>query len=115
MEGLTYEYVAEHMAEEYEARKADKLNYRYPGRGESYQDVFLRLEPVMMEMLRQRAPLLIIGHQAILRYVRVCEACRYTWYSLSGHAWMISQRWLAFGASSCVAQLPVTHLLAVRT
>eukprot|EP00611_Tribonema_gayanum_P026782 TRINITY_DN6463_c0_g1_i2.p1 TRINITY_DN6463_c0_g1~~TRINITY_DN6463_c0_g1_i2.p1 ORF type:complete len:552 (-),score=217.16 TRINITY_DN6463_c0_g1_i2:103-1758(-) len=67
MEGLTYEYVAQHMAGEYEARKTDKLNYRYPGRGESYQDVFIRLEPVMFEMLRCRTPLLIIGHQAILR------------------------------------------------
>lgn len=39
---------------------------RYP-RGESYQDVFLRLEPVIFEMLRQTQPLLIVGHQAILR------------------------------------------------
>ena len=68
-EGMTYEWVAEHMAEEYEARRQDKLNYRYPGRGESYQDVIQRLEPVTMEMLRCRTPLLIIGHQAILRSV----------------------------------------------
>lgn len=66
LDGLTYEYVAENMPAEYEARKADKLKYRYP-RGESYVDVFSRLEPVLFEMLRQRSPLLIIGHQAILR------------------------------------------------
>lgn len=39
---------------------------RYPG-GESYQDLFTRLEPVLFEMLRQRSPLLVVGHQAILR------------------------------------------------
>ncbi|CAM9694019.1 unnamed protein product [Ectocarpus sp. 4 AP-2014] len=39
---------------------------RYPG-GESYQDLFLRLEPVIFEMLRERSPLLVVGHQAILR------------------------------------------------
>ncbi|CAM9113009.1 unnamed protein product [Phaeothamnion confervicola] len=66
MDGLTYEYVAENMPAEYEARKTDKLKYRYP-RGESYEDVFTRLEPVLFEMLRQRSPLLIVGHQAILR------------------------------------------------
>lgn len=40
--------------------------HRYPG-GESYQDLFLRLEPVIFEMLRERSPLLVVGHQAILR------------------------------------------------
>lgn len=39
---------------------------RYPG-GESYQDLFARLEPVLFEMLRERSPLLVVGHQAILR------------------------------------------------
>lgn len=40
--------------------------HRYP-RGESYQDLFLRLEPLIFEMLRQTGPLLVVGHQAILR------------------------------------------------
>eukprot|EP00752_Nemacystus_decipiens_P014769 g13148.t1 len=66
MDSLTYEYVAENMPVEYEARQKDKLRYRYPG-GESYQDLFLRLEPVIFEMLRERSPLLVVGHQAILR------------------------------------------------
>lgn len=66
MDGLTYEEFAEAYPDHYEARKNDKLGYRYP-RGESYLDVFQRLEPVIFEMLRQRGPLLIIGHQAILR------------------------------------------------
>ncbi|CAM9704661.1 unnamed protein product, partial [Discosporangium mesarthrocarpum] len=66
MDGLTYEHVAETMPEEYEARKNNKLKYRYPC-GESYEDVFTRVEHVLFEMLRHRTPLLIVGHQAILR------------------------------------------------
>lgn len=65
-DGLTYEQVAQQLPDEYKKRKEDKYNYRYP-RGESYQDVFLRLEPIIFEMMRQQSPLLIVGHQAILR------------------------------------------------
>ncbi|PPQ63923.1 hypothetical protein CVT24_010321 [Panaeolus cyanescens] len=46
-------------------RDEDKFNYRYRG-GESYRDVVVRLEPVIMELERQEN-ILIIGHQAILR------------------------------------------------
>lgn len=46
-------------------RDDDKFNYRYRG-GESYRDVVVRLEPVIMELERQEN-ILIIGHQAILR------------------------------------------------
>lgn len=38
--------VLEQFPDEYRKRKEDKYGYRYP-RGESYQDVFLRLEPVI--------------------------------------------------------------------
>jgi broad specificity phosphatase PhoE len=65
-DGMTYEEVASDMPAEYVRRSQDKLNYRYP-RGESYQDVIHRLEPVITELLRQREPLLIVAHQAILR------------------------------------------------
>lgn len=47
--------------EDYESRDEDKFNYRYRG-GESYRDVVVRLEPVIMELERQR-DILIIGHQ----------------------------------------------------
>ena len=67
-DGLTYQQVLEQFPDEYCKRKEDKYGYRYP-RGESYQDVFLRLEPVIFEMLRTTTPLLIVGHQAILRIV----------------------------------------------
>jgi broad specificity phosphatase PhoE len=65
-DGMTYAEIAEVMPHEYEARSGDKFRYRYP-RGESYQDVIQRLEPVIFELERERAPLLMVGHQAVLR------------------------------------------------
>ncbi|KAG5603094.1 hypothetical protein H5410_034464 [Solanum commersonii] len=50
----------------YRSRKKDKLRYRYP-RGESYLDVIQRLEPVIIELERQRAPVVVVSHQAVLR------------------------------------------------
>jgi len=44
----------------------DKLNYRYP-RGESYMDLISRIEPVLYEIERSVDPVIVIGHQAILR------------------------------------------------
>src|SRR6185437_6409309 len=65
-DGMTYAEIARLMPHEYEGRSTDKFRYRYP-RGESYQDVIQRLEPVIFELERERAPVLIIGHQAVLR------------------------------------------------
>ncbi|CAM9681570.1 unnamed protein product [Chrysoparadoxa australica] len=65
-DGMSYEDVKKKFPEEFAAREKDKLNYRY-GRGESYLDIISRLEPVIFEMERQKAPLLIVAHQAVLR------------------------------------------------
>jgi broad specificity phosphatase PhoE/predicted kinase len=65
-DGMTYAEIADAMPAEYAARAADKFRYRYP-RGESYQEVIQRLEPVIFELERERAPVLVIGHQAVLR------------------------------------------------
>ncbi|KAJ0979381.1 hypothetical protein J5N97_014855 [Dioscorea zingiberensis] len=65
-DGMSYEEIKRNMPEEYESRKKDKLRYRYP-RGESYLDVIQRLEPVIIELERQRAPVVVISHQAVLR------------------------------------------------
>jgi broad specificity phosphatase PhoE/predicted kinase len=65
-DGMTYAEIATSMRHEYDARQVDKFRYRYP-RGESYQDVIQRLEPVIFELERERAPVLVIGHQAVLR------------------------------------------------
>jgi broad specificity phosphatase PhoE/predicted kinase len=65
-DGMTYAEIAENLPQEFAARAADKLRYRYP-RGESYQDVIQRLEPIILEIEREQSPILIIGHQAVLR------------------------------------------------
>ena len=68
-EGLTYAYMEENMPEEWKARQDDKLRYRYP-RGESYEDVVVRLEPVIIELERRdEKALLIVAHQAVLRAI----------------------------------------------
>jgi broad specificity phosphatase PhoE/predicted kinase len=65
-DGMTYAEIKDEMPEEFSARARDKFRYRYP-RGESYADVIQRLEPVIVELERQRAPVLIVAHQAVLR------------------------------------------------
>ncbi|CAM0872720.1 unnamed protein product [Alopecurus aequalis] len=65
-DGMTYDEVKKNKPEDYESRRKDKLRYRYP-RGESYLDVIQRLEPVIIELERQRSPVVVIAHQAVLR------------------------------------------------
>ncbi|MDP2435074.1 MAG: 6-phosphofructo-2-kinase/fructose-2,6-bisphosphatase [archaeon] len=65
-DGLTYDEVEIKFPDEFTHRSNNKLGYRYP-RGESYIDVIQRLEPVIFELERQRNPVLVIGHQAVLR------------------------------------------------
>jgi broad specificity phosphatase PhoE len=65
-DGLTYEEIKQRMPDEFASRAFNKFRYRYP-RGESYADVIQRLEPVIVELEGLRSPVLIIGHQAVLR------------------------------------------------
>eukprot|EP00898_Chlorokybus_atmophyticus_P008100 jgi/Chlat1/8291/Chrsp78S07733 len=65
-DGMTYEEIKQQFPEEYAERKKDKLRYRYPC-GESYLDVIQRLEPVIIELERQRSPVVVIAHQAVIR------------------------------------------------
>ncbi|HVW27178.1 MAG TPA: 6-phosphofructo-2-kinase/fructose-2,6-bisphosphatase [Polyangiaceae bacterium] len=65
-DGMTYLEIKAGMPDEFAARAADKFRYRYP-RGESYYDVIQRLEPVIVELERQRSPVLVIAHRAVLR------------------------------------------------
>jgi 6-phosphofructo-2-kinase/fructose-2,6-biphosphatase len=51
---------------EYSERQRNKLTWRYP-RGESYMDVLHRLEPVIHELERQRRPVVVVAHRAVLR------------------------------------------------
>ncbi len=65
-DGMTYKEIEKRMPAEFSARAADKLGYRYP-QGESYEDVIRRLDPVIIELERQRDPVLVVAHQAVLR------------------------------------------------
>ena len=65
-DGLSYKQIQVTFPEEFRQREQNKLTYRYP-RGESYLDVISRLEQVIYELERVRKPLVIIGHQAVLR------------------------------------------------
>ncbi|PNW72565.1 hypothetical protein CHLRE_16g691888v5 [Chlamydomonas reinhardtii] len=67
-DGMTYEGIADKYPDEAAARKRDKLRYRYPA-GESYMDVIQRVEPVIIELERERETVVVVAHQAVLRAV----------------------------------------------
>ncbi|CAG2108496.1 unnamed protein product [Medioppia subpectinata] len=64
-EEMTYEEIQTKYPDEFALRDQDKFHYRYP-KGESYEDLVARLEPVIMELERQEN-VLVVGHQAVLR------------------------------------------------
>uniref|UniRef100_A0A3Q4N8F9 6-phosphofructo-2-kinase/fructose-2,6-biphosphatase 4a n=1 Tax=Neolamprologus brichardi TaxID=32507 RepID=A0A3Q4N8F9_NEOBR len=64
-EELMYEEIQKNYPLEFALRDQDKYRYRYP-KGESYEDLVQRLEPVIMELERQEN-VLVICHQAVLR------------------------------------------------
>ncbi|XP_047669969.1 6-phosphofructo-2-kinase/fructose-2,6-bisphosphatase 4b isoform X2 [Tachysurus fulvidraco] len=64
-EEMMYEEIQEHYPLEFALRDRDKFRYRYP-KGESYEDLVQRLEPVIMELERQEN-VLVICHQAVMR------------------------------------------------
>uniref|UniRef100_A0A3Q3WGA9 6-phosphofructo-2-kinase domain-containing protein n=1 Tax=Mola mola TaxID=94237 RepID=A0A3Q3WGA9_MOLML len=64
-EEMTYEEIQENCPEEFALRDQNKYRYRYP-KGESYEDLVQRLEPVIMELERQEN-VLVICHQAVMR------------------------------------------------
>ncbi|KIV98109.1 hypothetical protein, variant 5 [Exophiala mesophila] len=62
-DGMTYQEIADKYPEDFQARDDDKYNYRYRG-GESYRDVVIRLEPIIMELERSEN-IIIITYVAI--------------------------------------------------
>ncbi|KAH7026750.1 6-phosphofructo-2-kinase-domain-containing protein [Linnemannia elongata] len=73
-DGMTYEEIEVRYQKTWRSamtckQNEDKFNYRYRG-GESYRDVVLRLEPVIMELERQRH-ILIIGHRLFCVHLRL--------------------------------------------
>jgi len=66
--GMSLERLRVDFPEVLEKRQKDKLRFRYPGAGgESYIDVIGRLEPVIIELERQRSNILVISHLAVQR------------------------------------------------
>ncbi|KAI9881405.1 MAG: hypothetical protein M1830_003412 [Pleopsidium flavum] len=63
--------------EEVAKHEADPYHHRYP-RAESYHDLAVRLEPIILELEREHNDLLIIAHESVLRvlygYLMACNA-----------------------------------------
>jgi 6-phosphofructo-2-kinase/fructose-2,6-biphosphatase 2 len=79
---MTYQQIKDEFPEDFAARDEDKYNYRYRG-GESYRDVVIRLEPIIMELERTE-DILIVTHQAVLR----CIFAYFTEKDQSESPWM---------------------------
>ncbi|OBZ87846.1 Fructose-2,6-bisphosphatase [Choanephora cucurbitarum] len=75
-DGMTYDEIAAKYPDDFARRDEDKFNYRYRG-GESYRDLVLRLEPVIMDLERHEN-ILIISHQATIR-------CMYAYFMGLSH------------------------------
>jgi 6-phosphofructo-2-kinase/fructose-2,6-biphosphatase 2 len=67
-ENLTYNDVKTIYPYIYTERNKDKYNYRYP-KGESYNDLLIRLKPVFDIINNTKKTIFIVAHQAILRII----------------------------------------------
>lgn len=68
MEGMTYDEIKERFPDEYESRRKEKLQYRYPGPGgEGYLDVINRLRTVIVEAERTTDHVLLVTHRSVAR------------------------------------------------
>lgn len=74
--GLTIKEIQARLPVQYNAYCKDPYHHRFQ-RGESYQDVAMRLEPLILEMERHWGDLLIIAHESVLRvlygYLMACS------------------------------------------
>lgn len=65
-DALSYSEISTRFPLVSEARKRDKLRYRYP-QGESYEDLIRRVEPIILMIEHRQDPILVVAHQAVLR------------------------------------------------
>ncbi|OMJ24593.1 6-phosphofructo-2-kinase/fructose-2,6-bisphosphatase 2 [Smittium culicis] len=112
-DGLSYADVKERYPEEYATRKENKFEFRYHG-GESYRDVVLRLEPIIMELERQQN-IMIVSHQAVLRciyaYFLEVSPSELPYIKIPLHT-VMKLTWTAYG---CEAQMYSLDIKAVDT
>ncbi|KAF7944411.1 hypothetical protein EAE96_010807 [Botrytis aclada] len=63
--------------DEVKMHELDPYHHRYP-RAESYHDLAVRMEPIILELEREQNDLLIIAHESVLRvlygYLMACDA-----------------------------------------
>ncbi|KAI1003761.1 putative 6-phosphofructo-2-kinase/fructose-2,6-bisphosphatase [Podosphaera aphanis] len=76
-EKLDENSVRELYPDEVVKHETDPYHHRYP-RAESYHDLAVRLEPIILELEREENDLLIIAHESVLRvlygYLMACDA-----------------------------------------
>ncbi|GAM90624.1 hypothetical protein ANO11243_086690 [Dothideomycetidae sp. 11243] len=76
-EKLSERRIREQYPDEVAKHMADPYHHRYP-RAESYHDLAVRLEPIILELEREQNDLLIIAHESVLRvlygYLMACGA-----------------------------------------
>lgn len=76
-ENMSEKEIREEYPEEVIKHDLDPYHHRYP-RAESYHDLALRLEPIILELEREQNDLLIIAHESVLRvlygYLMACNA-----------------------------------------
>lgn len=63
---LTLEEIKEKYPNEYNGFSKDPYHYRYP-RAESYHDLAVRMEPLLLELEHMKTDVLIIAHESTLR------------------------------------------------
>lgn len=64
--GWTEEQFEARLPDECAKWRADVRHTRFPG-GESFSDLFQRIEPLLIELEQQTAPVLIVGHLSVLQ------------------------------------------------
>ncbi|KAI9746339.1 MAG: hypothetical protein M1818_000051 [Claussenomyces sp. TS43310] len=76
-EKMSERRIREEFPEEVKKHELDPYHHRYP-RAESYHDLAVRLEPIILELEREQNDLLIIAHESVLRvlygYLMACDA-----------------------------------------
>ncbi|KAF7984687.1 hypothetical protein HWV62_12972 [Athelia sp. TMB] len=67
-DGLTPDQARKYYPEEWDRFAKDPYTFRAP-RAESYHDLSVRLEPILIELEREQEDLLIIGHSSVIRCI----------------------------------------------